>query len=456
MAHFLLQHLSNLTPLIQSTTHSHFLILIIVIITVLHIISRRSCPIYLLDFACYRPPNYYRLPISMFLEHTTISGEFDSKSLHFLKKILEKSGFGHDTCIPPPMNQLPINKSLASALEEAEIIIFSVVGDLLKKTQVIPKEIDILVLNSSLFSSTPSLSAMVINRFRLRSNIMSFNLSGMGCSAGIASVCLARDLLRVHRNTVALVVSIEILTPNWYTGKNRSMLVTNCMFRMGGVAILISSKNQDKNKSKYMLQHLNRTNNASDDRSYGCVFQDVDLEDKVGVSLSKEILHVAGDALRLNIASLGPTVLPLSEQIRYGWSVIRQKVGFSNRRSTVYMPNFKRAFEHLCIHAGGKAVIEAVEKKLGLSEEDVEASKMTLYRFGNTSSSSIWYELCYMEAKRKVKKGDRVWQISFGSGFKCNSAVWICISDGQSSVENAWTDRIHLYPVHIPDMIEID
>ncbi|KAI8009560.1 3-ketoacyl-CoA synthase 18 [Camellia lanceoleosa] len=93
-----------------------------------------------------------------------------------------------------------------------------------------------------MFSPTPFLSAVVVNEFNMRSNIMSFNLSGMGCSAGIGSVGLAKDLLTVHRDCLALIISIEMLNEYWYTGKNHSMLLSNCPFRLGGVAMLLSSR----------------------------------------------------------------------------------------------------------------------------------------------------------------------------------------------------------------------
>ena len=41
-----------------------------------------------------------------------------------------------------------------------------------------PKQIGILVVNCSLFNPTPSLASMIINHFKMRSNIISYNLSG--------------------------------------------------------------------------------------------------------------------------------------------------------------------------------------------------------------------------------------------------------------------------------------
>jgi hypothetical protein len=33
--------------------------------------------------------------------------------------------------------------------------------------------------------------------------------------------------------------------------------------------------------------------------------------------------------------------------------------------------------------------------------------------------------LAYLESFQGIKRGDKVWQLGFGSGFKCNSAVWV-------------------------------
>ncbi|KIY98654.1 3-ketoacyl-CoA synthase 4 [Monoraphidium neglectum] len=88
------------------------------------------------------------------------------------------------------------------------------------------------------------------------------------------------------------------------------------------------------------------------------------------------------------------------------------------------MPDFKLAFDHVCIHTGGRGVIDEIEKQLALSPAMIEPSRAVLYRYGNISSSSIWYVLSFIESVGGVRKGDRVWQLGFGSGFKCNSAVW--------------------------------
>lgn len=64
-----------------------------------------------------------------------------------------------------------------------------------------------------------------------------------------------------------------------------------------------------------------------------------------------------------------------------------------------YVPNFKTAFEHFLVHTGGRAVIEEVEKKLRLDPADVQPSKETLYRYGNTCCAAVFYVLTNMESR---------------------------------------------------------
>ncbi|ERM96033.1 hypothetical protein AMTR_s00129p00078690 [Amborella trichopoda] len=201
--------------------------------------------------------------------------------------------------------------------------------------------------------------------------------------------------IQVHANAYAVVVSMEIIIPNWYTGNQQSMLLPNCLFRMGGAALLLSNRRSDSHRTKRRA--------PKESSAY---------------------------------------------QISWLLQIFKLKL-------KPYIPDFKKAFEHFCIPAGGRAVIDEMEKNLQLSPEHVEASRMTLHRFGNASSSSLWYERSYIEAKGSMKKGDRVWQIKFGGGFKCNSAVWKCNRSIKAEADGPWADRIDQYPMHIPEVVKL-
>jgi 3-ketoacyl-CoA synthase len=409
--------------------------LFLILSGVVYLTWRRK-PVYLLDFATFIPPERLKVSKETFLRLTEEANCFTPESIEFQKRILERASVGDCTYFPEAMfraKEIGANGgrgdrvlNMASARREAEMVLFTTVGELLRSTKTNPKAIDILIVNCSLFNPTPSLTSMIVNHFKMKSSILTYNLSGMGCSAGLISIDLAKDLLQCHRNALCLVVSTENITQNWYLGQERSMLITNTLFRLGGAAVLLSNRLSDSRRAKYALLHTVRTHRGADDLAYRCIFQEEDEKGIRGVRLSKHIMEIAGETLRENIFRLGPLVFPLDVHIRFFVNLARRRY-LGQKHVKSYVPDFHRAFEHFCIHTGGRAVIDTIEASLRLTPEDVEPSRYALYRFGNTSSASIWYELQFIERSGKMRRGDRTWQIAFGSGFKCNSAVWKCL-----------------------------
>ena len=126
-------------------------------------------------------------------------------------------------------------------------------------------------------------------------------------------------------NSLALVVSTENITQNWYRGNEKSMLLSNCLFRCGAAAILLSNRAADRRRARFQLLHTVRTHIGKNDEAYRSVYQEEDAAGIRGVRLSKQIMQIAGDALKSNIATLGPLVLPVSEQLKFVVNLVARR-----------------------------------------------------------------------------------------------------------------------------------
>ncbi|CAN6274001.1 unnamed protein product [Urochloa humidicola] len=421
---------------------------------------RRLSRCFLVDYACHKPSDDRKVTTETAGAVIERNKRLGLSEYRFLLKVIVNSGIGeHTYCPRNVLEGREESPTLSDALDEMDAFFADAVASVLAKSNVHPQDIDLVVLNVGSFSPAPSLVSRLVSRFGFRDDVLAYNLSGMGCSAGLIAVDVARNVMLARAagagtTTMALVVTSESCAPNWYMGTDKSMMLGNCLFRCGGAAALLTNDPAFRHRAKMELRCLVRANIGAHDEAHAAAVHREDADGRLGVCLSKALPKAAVRAFTENLQRLAPRILPASELARFAAGLLLRKL---RRRKPVAAAakaaaeqgsspkiDFKTGVDHFCLHPGGTAVIEAVRKSLGLSEHDVEPARMTLHRWGNTSASSLWYVLSYMEAKRRLRRGDRVLMVTFGSGFKCNSCYWEVSRDLDDA--GAWEDCIDQYP----------
>jgi len=433
------------------------------------------------------------------------------------------------------MQDLSYTPSYSDILSETETIFEDIVGDLLKKTNTRPDEVDAVITSCSCFAPMPSLAALVVHRFGMRKDVQTYSLAGMGCGASVVCVDMAARvrflffgfcffllvfsvffflsrspserkkktgekltppplsfspprpsfsttqqlLATLPKGAKIIIVTHENVSQGWYIGNDRSMLLVNCLFRAGGAAALMTNTKRGTG-ARYMLEHCERTHWACTQEGYDCMGDGEDADGKKGHFIRRSLLPVATDAIKFHLKRLAPHVLT--------WGELRKAA-----KDPKYVPRFGKGFEHLLLHTGGAlsstafwtffaalslssslsraraccalfsrrpknsllflsffpknkkltgpAILEAMAGTLGLSKDEISASRKTLQRFGNTSAASTFYTLAHRETLGGVRKGDRLWQLGLGGAFKCNSAIWRAVRN-VSEAHPCWAEGV--------------
>lgn len=251
----------------------------------------------------------------------------------------------------------------------------------LEKSLLEPTDIDYIITVSCTGIMIPSVDAFLINRLRMKQDIVRLPVTEMGCAAGVSALIYANDLLKANPGKRAAIVAMESPTSTFqlddYTMTN---MVSAAIFG-DGVA---------------------------------CTILGPDDEKLLPVIIDKGMYHFYGEEhmMGFNLTNGGLKMVLDVE--------VPEKI--EEHFDNILMPFLQRNelevkdVEHFIFHPGGKRIVQMVEDLLHKLGKNIDITKEVLRSYGNMSSATVLYVLEeYLE--KEIQSGEKGLMLSFGPGF---------------------------------------
>ncbi|WP_160153584.1 3-oxoacyl-[acyl-carrier-protein] synthase III C-terminal domain-containing protein [Microbulbifer sp. ALW1] len=366
----------------------------------------------LVDFHC----SDYGIPITNEklyekLEQCTRNG-LDNESRELYRKLLLESPqrvrhLSHDIEVLSRTNCR--EQRLALYEKTIRSLMTDAINGLFKKTGKSAKDIDFIVVTSSVGKTMPSAASIVASAFSFPSHAVTLNLGDMACSSGLAALDAGIRFLRSeNRPARCLVIALEAVS-NLFN-QSQDGVIPNVVFGEGCAALLISTYREP---ALYGIDESVRTISSGNQEFEAIRY--IEGSGGPAIRLSRTLPKVAARGIEQNLRILVPKIASTSEKIHYA---VTKKV-----------PDWQSKIDYWALHPGGTAVLSGLAKSLKLSKGDLAFSFRVFEQRSNMSSPSIFYVLDEIE-KTGPKTGKRVFMMSFGSGFKVNSMILTRIARG--------------------------
>jgi predicted naringenin-chalcone synthase len=257
----------------------------------------------------------------------------------------------------------------------------------LASARLAPAEVDAVIVSTCTGYLCPGLTSYLSERLGLRSDALALDLVGQGCGAALPNLRTAEALLAAGRAHHVLSVCVEICSAAFYLDDDAGVLISACLFGDGAGAAVLSAqpaahaRRVEWKAARSLLSPAERDALRFEQR--GGMLRNI---------LTREVPALAAKhAEDLLTGTLDH--YPLGRAEVTGW----------------------------ILHAGGREVLAALQKRLGLSEADLRLSAGVLRDFGNVSSPFVLFVL--ERALAGGAPGGWWWLSSFGAGFSGHGAL---------------------------------
>ena len=249
------------------------------------------------------------------------------------------------------------------------------------------QQIDAVVVSTCTGYVCPGLSGHVVERLGLRSDVQAFDLVGQGCAAALPNLQLGSALLQSGGCGQVLSVCVEVSSAAMFLDNDPGVLISACLFGDGAGAAVLSCEP-------------------------GGAGRRIEWKDSASLIVPEQRdalkFEQQGGMLR-NILTRGVPALAGQYAAQVLDTVLR-RAGLASDDISAWI-----------MHAGGRDVLLALERDLGLAPEDLRYSAAMLREYGNLSSAFVYFVL--QAALADDATGGWWWLSAFGAGFSCHGAL---------------------------------
>jgi predicted naringenin-chalcone synthase len=239
-----------------------------------------------------------------------------------------------------------------------------------------------LLVTSCTGLSAPGLDIEVIGRCRLPSSVERTIIGFMGCYAAINALRLARHIVRSEPKARVLMLNLELCTLHFQETRDIPQLLCFLQFADGCAASLVTAEPR-------------------------------------GIALNSFKAMLLPDTRELMLWNIGDTGfdMVLSGQVP---AAIHDAVRASSNELLAAAP--AGPIDLWAVHAGGRSILDAVERALKLAPSALAASREVLRRYGNMSSATVMFVLA--ELMRSAARGAQGCAMSFGPGLVAETMLF--------------------------------
>ncbi|PLS03555.1 type III polyketide synthase [Neobacillus cucumis] len=251
------------------------------------------------------------------------------------------------------------------------------------------EEVEAIFFISTTGMSTPSIDARIINQLTFDPHIKRVPIWGLGCAGGAVGLSRAFEYCSAFPKAKVLVLSVELCSLTFQKNDlSKSNLIGTSLFADGiACALVIGDEvRKDTYSKKAASPSILATQSTLMPDSLEVMGWDI-RNSGLYVVFSRDIPHIIEGWLRPNV------------------------IGFLSQHHMELSQ-----INHFIAHPGGKKVLDAYVKSLGIPASMNEISLDVLKNYGNMSSATILYVLKrFMELD--VPQGDLGLATALGPGF---------------------------------------